>query len=126
MSEHRLQVASSLGADHVLNITGLNPDQAAKKVRELLGSPPDSSYECAGAEAASTTCLKASFSVIKEILIIIVIPVKYHSVTFWFQATKSGGCVVLIGLGAVEPRFPCAEFGQREVDIKGVFRYANW
>ena len=60
MSEHRLQVASSLGADHVLNITGLNPDQAAKQVRELLGTPPDSSYECAGAEAASTTCLKVS------------------------------------------------------------------
>ena len=70
MSEHRLQVASSLGADHVLNITGLNPDQAAKQVRELLGTPPDSSYECAGAEAASTTCLKVSLFIIKKSLIV--------------------------------------------------------
>ena len=44
---------------------------------------------------------------------------------FYLKATKSGGVVVLVGMGAPEVQIPLIDALAREVDIRGVFRYAN-
>ncbi|GFY37041.1 sorbitol dehydrogenase [Trichonephila inaurata madagascariensis] len=41
------------------------------------------------------------------------------------KVTKSGGVVMMVGLGASEVKIPTVEATVREVDIKGIYRYAN-
>ena len=43
-----------------------------------------------------------------------------------FQATKSGGTLVVVGMGKPEVKFPIVDALVREVDIRGIFRYVNW
>lgn len=44
---------------------------------------------------------------------------------FYYQATRSGGVVVLVGLGSEMATVPLINAAVREVDIRGVFRYCN-
>ena len=44
---------------------------------------------------------------------------------FLNQATRSGGVVVLVGLGSEMATIPLINAAVREVDIRGVFRYCN-
>jgi len=98
IQDSRLQVAKDIGADISLNLKSLNPDEASKKVVELLGDSPDVTIECCGFPDAVKLAIKA---------------------------TKSGGTVQLVGMGPPEISLPLIDAAVREVDIRGVFRYAN-
>lgn len=99
ISENRLEVAKKLGASSTLCVkAALNSKELAEKVEELLGDKPDVSVECSGAESSIQSAI---------------------------YATKSGGVLVLVGLGKPEVNLPIVDAAIREVDIRGVFRYAN-
>ncbi|XP_022913174.1 sorbitol dehydrogenase [Onthophagus taurus] len=97
--DHRLKLAKELGADYTLQINvDASTDDLAKKVIETLGSEPNVSMDCCGAQQMVQLAMKA---------------------------TKSGGVAVLIGMGQNEVTLPLTSALIREVDIKGIFRYAN-
>merc|ERR1719320_1172924 len=74
-------------------------EEAAADIEELLGgNKPDVTIECSGVEP---------------------------SIRFGIFSTKSGGCLVLVGLGKPEVNMPIVNAAVREVDIRGIFRYAN-
>ncbi|KAF4529174.1 hypothetical protein B566_EDAN016398 [Ephemera danica] len=85
-----------------MGATQINQDDAeqdiVKKIHELLRKHPEKSVECSGAQM---------------------------SVRIAVQATKSGGTVVLVGSGPVDVNIPMTSVRSREVDVRGVFRYAN-
>ncbi|XP_078730866.1 sorbitol dehydrogenase-like isoform X2 [Lampetra fluviatilis] len=100
-----LLVAKAMGAAKVV-ITGSEaeaslggPQDMARRVAECLGgAPPEISIKCTGAEA----CVQASI-----------------------YATRSGGVLVLVGMGPTSITLPILNAAVREVDIRGVFRYCN-
>ena len=98
ISEQRINFAKSLGANHGILVDTKDSYAIAKKVKEALGDLADITIECSGAEA---------------------------SVQLGIRATKSGGCMTLVGMGPPEVKVPIVEAGVREVDIKGIFRYVN-
>lgn len=98
ISENRLQVAKTLGANCAINVTDKDAAATTKAVQTCLGQSPDITIECSGAES---------------------------SIRVAVLATRSGGTVVLVGLGPEEVRLPVVNAAVREVDIRGVLRYAN-
>jgi len=99
VDEYRLKMAKSLGADLTLQVSKKDPKVLAEEVAALFGGRrPDKTIECSGAEP---------------------------SIQLAIYATKSGGTIVLVGLGPAEVRLPIVNAAVREVDIRGVFRYAN-
>lgn len=104
----KLQLAKELGADRVIDVSGggscprLTMDSAAAVadhiISELGGQRPDATLECSGADA---------------------------SISLGIHVTEPGGSVVLIGRGTLEPSLPIVKAATFEIDIKGVFRYAN-
>lgn len=52
ISESRLEVAKSLGADHTLQVGQENAETLASRVAEKLGAPADVTIECSGAESS--------------------------------------------------------------------------
>lgn len=98
--DNRLDVAKSMGATHVYKVGGgRTPEEMAEDIEKLFGgNKPDITIECSGVEA---------------------------SVRFGIFSTKSGGVMVLVGLGKPEIKIPIVNAAVREVDIRGIFRYAN-
>merc|ERR1712055_101182 len=98
--DNRLEVAKSMGATHTYKASlDKTAEEMAAEVEALLGgNKPDVTIECSGVEA---------------------------SIRFGIFSTKSGGCLVLVGLGKPEVNMPIVNAAVREVDIRGIFRYAN-
>ncbi|XP_013401083.1 sorbitol dehydrogenase-like [Lingula anatina] len=94
----RLSAARSLGADHVLKVTTGDCEALAGVIQDTLGCHPHVTLECSGSDQSLTTGI---------------------------HATRPGGSVVLIGRGSMQPAIPIVLAATKEVDIKGVFRYAN-
>ncbi|KAM9766027.1 sorbitol dehydrogenase [Menidia menidia] len=99
LSAERLKVARELGADFQLTVKRADgAQQLAKRVENMLGAQPQVTIECTGVESSIQTAI---------------------------YGTRSGGVVVLVGLGAEMATVPLINAAVREVDIRGVFRYCN-
>lgn len=99
IDDARLSKAKELGASHTFNVRGKTSDEIGAEVRGALeGQGASVTIECSGAEA---------------------------SVKAGLGATESGGVIVLVGLGAPVLTLPILDAAVREVDIRGIFRYAN-
>ncbi|XP_032870885.1 sorbitol dehydrogenase-like isoform X2 [Amblyraja radiata] len=100
LSQNRLKKAKQMGANFTIAVEkNTSAKDLSQKVKEALGGAmPDISIECTGAEL----CIQAGI-----------------------HATKSGGVLVLVGLGKPFANIPILEAGIREIDIRGVFRYCN-
>lgn len=97
--QSRLDVAKELGADYTLLIErGDTEADIVKKIHTMMGEEPNKTVDCSGAETTNRTGL---------------------------MATKSGGIFVIVGCGPPEVKLPLVAALSREVDIRGVFRYAN-
>jgi len=97
IKQERLDVAKQLGATYAIDTTNIG--NLVQHVHGLVGSQAvDAAIECSGA----TSAIHAAIA-----------------------ATRNGGVVVLVGMGAPEIKLPLVDAAVREVDIKGVFRYCN-
>ncbi|XP_072747512.1 sorbitol dehydrogenase [Anoplolepis gracilipes] len=97
--ESRLAMAKKLGADATYL---LQKDKSEKDVvadiHAIFGDAPNRTIEASGAQA---------------------------SIRLSMLVTKPGGVAVLVGMGAPEVQVPLLSALCNEVDIRGVFRYAN-
>ncbi|KAK7116618.1 sorbitol dehydrogenase-like [Littorina saxatilis] len=98
LDQSRLDFAKTMGASAVIKVSSKDPKVTAAQVEEVLGEPADITIECSGAPPSIRTAI---------------------------YATKSGGCVVLVGLGPDLIELPVVNASVREVDIRGIFRYVN-
>ena len=98
IDDFRLDYAKSQGADQVVNVLNKSEPDVAKEVSQLLGDRPDVTIECSGSD---------------------------FSMRLGIHATFPGGAVVQVGRGTPAPETPLNMAATKEVDIKGVFRYAN-
>ncbi|XP_043465405.1 sorbitol dehydrogenase-like [Leptopilina heterotoma] len=97
--QERLDMAKRLGADATMLIRkDATEKDNIKKVYELFDDQPDKTIDASGAQS---------------------------SIRLAILATKSGGVAVLVGMGAPEVQIPLIDALVREVDIRGIFRYAN-
>jgi len=96
---NRLAVAKNFGANRTVLITTKDPHEASKLVSaQMPEGHADIAIECSGAESSIWNAIRN---------------------------TRSGGVIVLVGLGAPVISLPIVDATVREIDIRGVFRYAN-
>ncbi len=93
----RLRAAEKLGATHILNASEVEVEATIMELTD--GRGVDVAFECVGTAATVAQAIKV---------------------------TRSGGKVQLVGVGpATIDDFPVWEFIIKELDMSGLFRYAN-
>ncbi|XP_058797152.1 sorbitol dehydrogenase-like isoform X2 [Phymastichus coffea] len=96
---YRLKIAENLKAKGTFLIKEDNTiNYNIERLHSLFNGKPDVTIDASGVES---------------------------SIQLAIRVTKTGGCVVLVGMGRSEMRIPIIDALIREVDIKGVFRYVN-
>ncbi len=137
IQEERVRFAVDNGfADAAVVVPMKRPDtteaklEFAKQVAESVksttigGDGPigdvSATYECTGVE----TCLQASIYVRKRIQALFTHLFSFNSDRDK-QSTAPGGRIMLIGMGNPIQTLPISAAALREVDLVGVFRYAN-
>lgn len=102
IAEHRLRDAQKYGAaDLFYQVVKEDRDHLvlSKKLKELFSNKlPHAAFECSGADSSLKTAMKT---------------------------VGPGASVLLVGRGSAEVELPMVEAGTFEIDIKGIFRYAN-
>ncbi|XP_026741314.1 sorbitol dehydrogenase-like [Trichoplusia ni] len=97
--QSRLDTARELGADCTVLIEREAPDQdVVDDIVAQLGSPPDVTIDACGYASAQRIAM---------------------------MVTKTGGVVLVVGIGATKVEVPLTQALLREVDIRGSFRIAN-
>ena len=128
-----------MGANYTVHYNGEPPEQFAQKIKEILGCPADITLECSGVGSSICTSIYVSkvpsfyiqhtncFHMLCNIAQSCCNIAQFCCTNmFTLQATKSGGTALLVGLGKPTTEVPITNAAIREVDIRGVFRYANW
>lgn len=98
IDNNRLSMAKSLGADYTIKVTTSDPKELANQIEDVMGCQPDATIECSGTDFSMRTGI---------------------------YATYPGGSVILVGRGSADAEVPLTVAATKEVDLKGVFRYAN-
>ena len=70
LMDSRLEKAQELGADGILNVKDMKPEEIAAKIFEFFGCEPEVSFECTGANLCIETGILASFYCLLEILLL--------------------------------------------------------
>jgi L-iditol 2-dehydrogenase len=94
--DSKLQMAKDMGATHTIN--SLEVKDLKKTVQETLGGLPNIVIECSGSEIA---------------------------VSNGIDILKAGGSFVQVGMGKDEVKFPLGQFVEKELTMKGNFRYCH-
>ena len=100
VSESRLDLAQRLGADNTYLIDSKNFDelQMSRNIVAEMGGNPDISFECTGVDSSTSLAI---------------------------YATKNGGKVAIIGLGANMSTIPVVYAAMREIDLIGICRFKD-
>lgn len=94
--DSKLEMAKEMGATHTIN--SLNAKDFKSEVKSTLGELPNVVIECSGAEI---------------------------SVANGISILKAGGSFVQVGMGKDEVKFPLGQFVEKELTMKGNFRYCH-
>lgn len=98
INESRLQFAKELGAHYTVNVLGRSVREAADEILSMMPDPPAALLECSGADSS-------------------------YQIGILVGAPRS--ILVTVGRGKPEVTLPMTLVTVKEMDIRGIFRYAN-
>lgn len=127
----RLALASQLGADATVKIdvaddrgaAGAAADVAAALCR--LATAADDAGTSGASGAARSAAAAARPSASPGVAVAVECSGAAASVAACVAVVRSGGVVVLVGMGAPVVGVPLVDAGVKEIDLRGVFRYAH-